>query len=147
MKKRVFVVAAGLLVALASGAIAGEKGAQKPPSPEKKAAIKKAEHPEASFWKQVGLTEEQLAKMKALQKETSEKAQAIKKDASLTPEQRKAKLRALAEEHHKKQDAILTPQQKEKMKALMKAKAAERAGKEGEGKKAKPEQPVHKPKP
>lgn len=60
------------------------------------------------------LTEAQKQKIQALQKEQREKGEKIRQDTSLTPEQRREKMRALREENDRKMKEILTAEQYEK---------------------------------
>jgi len=68
--------------------------------------------------KKLNLTDAQKAQIKSIMKEQRPKVRAIRQDNSLTPEQKKAKLQALRKETQEKIAAILTPEQKEKMKEL-----------------------------
>lgn len=60
------------------------------------------------------LTEAQKQKIQALRKEQREQGDKIRQDTSLTPEQRREKMRALRQENDKKMKEILTTEQYEK---------------------------------
>lgn len=64
--------------------------------------------------KELGLTEDQQAKMKGLMEEQKAAADAIKADTSLSEEQRKEKMKNLMEEYKGKRQALMTPEQRKK---------------------------------
>lgn len=87
----------------------GEKG---------KREMKKGGHGDPAAMKaKLGLTDAQVAKMKANQSEFKAKADAIKADAKLSNEQKKEQFKALAEQRKKSMKSILTAEQLDKMKA------------------------------
>jgi len=63
---------------------------------------------------ELGLTADQKAKLAPLMKGQMEQMQALRKDESLSQEQRREKGRALREENQKAVAAILTPEQAKK---------------------------------
>lgn len=65
----------------------------------------------------LGLTDEQAAELRSLRQAHRQAKQAIKNDSTLTPEQRRERLRALREQHRKDRDEILTPEQQQKLRA------------------------------
>ncbi|WP_127130272.1 Spy/CpxP family protein refolding chaperone [Pseudoflavitalea rhizosphaerae] len=67
---------------------------------------------------ELNLSKEQSEKMKAIQADTRTKMQALRDDKSISDADRKAKAGAIMKERKEKTDAILTPEQKEKMKQL-----------------------------
>jgi|GEM_PF-428750 len=62
--------------------------------------------------KELGLTEEQQAKIKSQMEKRREQAKAIMEDKSLSPDQRREKLEALRKEDKAEMDNILTAKQK-----------------------------------
>ena len=64
--------------------------------------------------KELGLTEDQQAKMKGLMEEEKAAADAIKADTSLSEEQKKEKKKGLMEEYKGKRQALMTPEQRKK---------------------------------
>lgn len=62
----------------------------------------------------LNLSKDQENQMKTLNEDTRSKADAIKNDASLSDEQRKAKMMELRKAQNEKRMAILTPEQKKK---------------------------------
>ena len=67
--------------------------------------------------KQLHLTKEQKKQMKSFHRSTKQKKNAIENNTSLTEQQKKDQLAQLKNEKHTKLETILTPEQKEKMKA------------------------------
>jgi len=66
----------------------------------------------------IGLTDEQVTKLKAVQDENRTKAEALRDDKSLSREQKRDKMQELMKDARTKIDGILTPEQREKAKAL-----------------------------
>jgi Spy/CpxP family protein refolding chaperone len=65
--------------------------------------------------KELNLTADQQAQLKTIHQDAKQQAQAIKKDASLSADPKKAKMKELRADTKSKTDAILTPEQREKM--------------------------------
>ena len=63
------------------------------------------------FAKALNLTEDQKPKFKEIMQGTMEKRRALNQDASLTPEEKKAKAKAIQEETTKQMKALLTEEQ------------------------------------
>ena len=76
---------------------------------------------------ELGLTDDQKAQMKSIHQDARKQAQAIKNDSTLSADQKKAKLKDLHEQTMQKSEALLTPDQKQKMAQLK----AEHKGKRG----------------
>jgi Spy/CpxP family protein refolding chaperone len=68
-------------------------------------------------YKDLNLTDEQKGKIKELNKRNKAEKGKIENDATLTPEQKSAKLKEIKKEQSKSFKAILTPEQIEKFKA------------------------------
>lgn len=64
----------------------------------------------------LGLSQAQKDQMKSYKEDRKQQSMAIKNDASLTPEQKKAKLKVLKADSFSKMQKVLTPEQKEKVK-------------------------------
>lgn len=64
--------------------------------------------------KELGLTAEQQTQMKALMQEERKTADAIRDDASLTPDQKKEKLKSVRQDFQTKRQALMTPEQRKK---------------------------------
>lgn len=68
----------------------------------------------AGCWKQLGLTEDQKAKIQEIRKSTYEQLKALKADASLTPDAKKAKAREIIQAQRSQIREVLTPEQQKK---------------------------------
>lgn len=79
------------------------------------------------------LSQEQKAQVKQIREEAREKMQALRNDSSLSPEERQARMQALRKETHEKMDAVLTPEQREKLKQFREEKRERRGGGPGGG--------------
>ena len=86
--------------------------------------------------KELGLTDDQSEKMKAIQQDSEAQLKALRENTALSPEEKKAAVRQIREATKAKVDAILTPEQAakiEKMREGAKKHIKERrAGKDGE---------------
>jgi Spy/CpxP family protein refolding chaperone len=81
----------------------------------------------------LNLTADQKAQMKSLHENNKQQREAIKNDASLTPDQKKAKMKDLYKAQSDKMNSILTPDQRAQRKANMEKMRANRKmhGKKG----------------
>jgi len=70
---------------------------------------------------ELNLTNAQKAQLKPIFQSARQQARAIKADTSLTPEARKAKLKELGRSARQQMLAILTPEQRAKLKAINQA--------------------------
>jgi len=66
----------------------------------------------------LGLTNAQKTQIRPILKTARQQAQAIKADASLTPEAKKAKLKEIHQSTRQQMQAILTPEQAAKLKTI-----------------------------
>ena len=66
----------------------------------------------------LNLTEDQKAKLKPILEDQAQQMKAVRDDASLTPEQKAAKKKAIHETTHDQINAVLTPGQQEKFKEM-----------------------------
>jgi periplasmic protein CpxP/Spy len=69
--------------------------------------------------KELNLTPEQKEKIRPLLEEQDKQMSELRSNTSLTPEQKRDKARAMMMEAHEKFVAVLTPEQKEKLKQHM----------------------------
>jgi periplasmic protein CpxP/Spy len=107
----VAALAAGVLLAGGSSVFAQDstnKPAGGPPAGERGPGMR-AGHPD--FAKMLDLTDEQKPKVEAIMKGAMEKRQALRTDSSLTPEDKKAKAKAIQEDTATQMKAVLTPEQ------------------------------------
>jgi len=70
--------------------------------------------------KQLHLTSQQKHELKTFHKSAKQQVTAIKNNTALSEQQKKEQLEQLKEKRHEKLEAILTPEQKEKLKELKK---------------------------
>ena len=68
--------------------------------------------------KQLHLTKKQKKEMKAYKVVSKKKKEAIKNNSALTEQQKKEQLAQLKDDKHAKLEAVLTPEQKQKMKQV-----------------------------
>jgi Spy/CpxP family protein refolding chaperone len=67
----------------------------------------------------LNLTADQKAQLKSLHENMKQQREAIKNDATLTPDQKKDKMKELHKSQQEKMNSILTPDQQAKRKAFM----------------------------
>jgi len=79
----------------------------------------------AMMKEQLGLTPEQVEKLKPIFAKDAEQYKALREDAALSREQKGEKMRAIFQASREQIQAILTPDQVEKMKATMEKRRAE----------------------
>ena len=84
------------------------------------------------FAEALNLTPEQKADLKGIRDNARQQAQAIKNDSSLTPDQKKAKLKDLRKSSHQQMMAKLTPEQQQKFKEMRKEHRGHRGERKGE---------------
>jgi protein CpxP len=112
--KALWVVLLGAGLALSNGAVAqdcGTKGqmADKAPSVQ--------EHLQ-EMGKQLNLTDDQKEKLKPIMTSQMADMQALKSDTTLTPQQKRAKMMEIHQKYAPQVNAILTPEQQAKWKAM-----------------------------
>ena|SRR5450755_2783645 len=99
-------LAAGALLA-GSSALRAQDATNTPPAGEHGPGMKGR----PNIAKQLDLTDAQKPKVEAIMKGAMEKNRAVHEDASLTPEEKKAKAKAIREESATQMKAVLTPEQ------------------------------------
>jgi Spy/CpxP family protein refolding chaperone len=77
----------------------------------------------------LGLSDAQKAQLKPILQSAGQQAKAIKADTSLTPEARKAKMKDLRKSTNQQMMAILTPDQRQKLKAMRRQQRAAKGAK------------------
>jgi len=112
MKKLLAVVIS--LYFLISNTVAQVKRETNPSQTTQSNAVKKNKKKEMN--KELDLTKDQQAQMKEFKKSMKQKKEDINNDKTLTDAQKKDKLKELHKEKKEKTNAILTPEQREKMK-------------------------------
>ena len=91
-----------------------------PAKPQKKEKAERKGDQQRNPMADLNLSEEQGQKMKALNEESRTKMEAIRNDASLNDDQKKAKMMEFRKSQNEKRMAILTPEQKKKWEDKMK---------------------------
>src|SRR3954468_13491196 len=81
---------------------------------------------------ELGLTDDQKAKMKGLMEQERAEMDALRADTSVAKEDKRAKGGEIRKKYRDLRDAILTPEQKAKMKEMMEKRRAEHADKGGQ---------------
>ena len=99
-------LAAGALLA-GSSALRAQDATNTPPAGEHSPGMKS--HPDLA--KQLDLTDAQKPKVEAIRKNATEKGRALREDTSLTPEEKKAKAKAIREDTATQMKGVLTPEQ------------------------------------
>jgi periplasmic protein CpxP/Spy len=99
-------LAAGALLA-GSSALRAQNATNTPPANEHGSGMKGR----PNLAKQLDLTDDQKPKVEAIMKGGMEKGRALREDTSLTPEEKKAKAKAIKEETATQLKAVLTPEQ------------------------------------
>ena len=77
----------------------------------------------------LGLTDAQKAQMKPILMSAAQQRRALQTDATLTPQAKMDKMKEIGKSANKQMMAILTPAQREKMKAMRQQQRAAKAGK------------------
>ena len=100
---------------------------------DKKAWKKEHKEHKEKMAKELGLTADQKKQLNSLKQDQRKQMEAVRKDSSLTQEQKQAKMKEIHQAGMEKRDALLTPEQREKMQHLRAEHEADEAkeGKEG----------------
>jgi len=77
----------------------------------------------------LGLTDAQKAQLKPILQSAAQQAKAIKTDTSLTPQARQAKMKDLRKSTNQQMMAVLTPDQRQKLKAMRQQRRAAKGAK------------------
>jgi hypothetical protein len=125
--KKIFLSAVIVSASVCAAYAQDQKTTQPAPQVVKETDQKSYEAKQASEWEtqlktELKLSEEQVTKIATLNKDFTEKKEAIVKHASLTDEARKEKKEALKKEKEAKFLEVLTPEQQTKYKLLVEEK-------------------------
>ncbi|GAB3007280.1 hypothetical protein GCM10027051_03860 [Niabella terrae] len=121
MKKTV-LIAVGLALFTVSASYAQDAP---PPTKEKKEQRARRDG-RGNPYESLNLTQDQKDKVKAYNEEQKKKMDAIRDDASLSDDQKREKRMELMKAGRTHMESLLTPEQKEKWKAMRKERAKER---------------------
>ena len=75
----------------------------------------------------LNLTDDQKAQMKKIHQEAKAQIEAVNNDSSLSTDQKQAKTHAIRRDSHKQVEAMLTPEQRQKMRAWHRAHRGEKS--------------------
>ena len=115
MKKVFLFVMAALLFAASSNA-----QVQRNSSNSQRVQSDSSRHaPSEKMMNELNLSQDQKTQIKSLHQENKQQRDAIKNDASLTPDQKKQKMKELHQSQSDKMNSILTPDQQAKRKQMM----------------------------
>lgn len=112
-----------VLVVLATGLFLAGQTSTAPQTSAQSHEAMGAPSPEAHVQmlsEKLNLSEDQKTKLKPIFQDQEQQLKAVHDDASLTPEQKTAKKKAIHETTHDQINAVLTPEQQEKFKAMKK---------------------------
>jgi len=90
-------------------------GTPPPPPPEHRERRKEMGE---RLIKELGLTADQQTQWKALNDEERKAAEAVRADASLTPDQKREKMKGIRQDYQAKRQALLTPEQQKKFEEI-----------------------------
>lgn len=93
----------------------------------------KAAHPEPC-WEEAGIPKSVIEQHRQIERNTRAEIQFVCNDSSLTPEQKREKIRQLHQQAHQQMQGLITPQQREAMKACQQQRAAAHPPNSGLGK-------------
>jgi periplasmic protein CpxP/Spy len=107
------LLVAGVLVAYGSPALALAAGAAREATQAQAAPAQqdKSDRPD------LNLTDDQKAQMKKIHQDAKAQIEAVNNDSSISAEQKHAKIQAIHRDTHKQVEAMLTPEQREKMRS------------------------------
>jgi periplasmic protein CpxP/Spy len=76
--------------------------------------------PRVDMYKDLNLTKEQQEKVKAIQEKQRTESEAVRNNSAISREQQREQMMEIRKKYSEQIDAILTPEQKEKLKAKQK---------------------------
>jgi len=133
-------VTAGLLaLTFAPGITRAQGSAQAPAQEQSQAAPAKHEGRMHGAMKGLNLTDDQKTQMKKIHESTKTQLDAVKSDNSLSADQKAAKIHELRRDSRAQMVKLLTPEQREQMKANVRALRASRREKQQQPPQATPQ--------
>ena len=118
MRNKLFTLAFACALVMGATGIASAQDSAPPPEHGMHGRGMNPDAELAHMTKALDLTADQQAQIKPLLVERQQQEQALRQDQSLSQEDRHAKARAIGEETHKKIEALLTDEQKQKAHAM-----------------------------
>ncbi len=82
-------------------------------------------------WQQAGISKGALQQRKSLEQSARAEIQSVCANSSLTPQQRREQIRAIHERTRQQVDALISPQQREALRACQEARSGGHAGRGG----------------
>jgi helix-turn-helix protein len=107
MKKVLFILCSLFVFATVTNAQTADEQKAAPTKEEKQKMKEKQEADFAAAFKAAGLTDDQIKQAKAAMQEASEKGKEIKKDAALSEDEKKAKLKEISDAKNAKLKEIM----------------------------------------
>ncbi len=126
-------LAIGLMLAALPATYAADESATPPPSPE--ARRERMEKAADRMAEELGLTDDQKTKWKAIGAQEKSELDALRSDTSVAREDRRAKVGEIRQKYKAQRDALLTPEQKDKadkFRERMEKRMAHRRDKDGD---------------
>ena len=112
------------VVVLSAAGLTFAQASQEPqaPAPDKHAGMRHNgesvdEHLQ-TLSEKLNLTDDQKAKLKPILQDQMQQIKAVHQDSSLSPEQKRAKVKSVRESFHEQVNAVLTPEQQTKFKQM-----------------------------
>ena len=110
-----------LLLSAAGLAFAQTPQESQAPPPGKHAGMRHMENVDQrlqTLSEKLSLTDDQKAKLKPILQDQVQQMKAVREDSSLSPEQKKSKMKSIHESVHEQINAVLTPEQQTKFKQM-----------------------------
>jgi hypothetical protein len=85
-------------------------------------------------WEEAGISKSVIEQRRQIERNTGAEIQSVCNDSSLTPEQKREKIRQLHQQAHQQMQGLITPQQREAMKACQQQRASAHPPNSGLGK-------------
>jgi hypothetical protein len=83
---------------------------------------------EKPCWEVAGISKSAIAERSRIEQETRSQVQSVCNDSSLNEQQKREKIGGIRQQSHQQIDALISPQQREALKACQKERAAASAG-------------------
>ena len=132
--KKVIVALCAIVISANAFAQAAVQPAPAAPAAQSTPKVKgEGRKKEPKPFEKAGVTPEEMEKLKPLRKAAKAERDAIKNDASLTPKDRQAKLKALEESQKAKVESVIGKEKTDKLREMRKERQKDKKGK---GKKA-----------
>jgi len=89
-----------------------------------KARLSEAQHPQQEpCWKQVGISQAAMDEEKSIRREARAQIEAVCQDASLSEQQKQAKIHEIRQAEHERLDSLIPAEKREELKQCQQARA------------------------